>query len=84
LRRSHAGVIRRTVKRAPRCPICRKDVAPRSKNPSFPFCSQRCRQVDLGKWIGEEYRVVGGDAADEREDELPPMDESDSDSPKMH
>jgi endogenous inhibitor of DNA gyrase (YacG/DUF329 family) len=37
--------------------------------------------VDLGKWMGEEYRVAGGDAPDEREDELPPMDD-DAESPK--
>jgi uncharacterized protein len=49
----------------------------------FPFCSQRCRQVDLGKWLGEEYRVVGGEASDEQEDELPSTDEG-SDLPKMH
>jgi endogenous inhibitor of DNA gyrase (YacG/DUF329 family) len=58
-------------------------VAPRSANRFFPFCSQRCRQVDLGKWLGEEYRVAGGNALDEREDELPPLDDE-SDSPKMH
>jgi endogenous inhibitor of DNA gyrase (YacG/DUF329 family) len=25
--------------------------------PQFPFCSQRCRLIDLGRWLGEEYRV---------------------------
>ena len=40
-----------------RCPTCRREVLPRSQNPSFPFCSPRCRAVDLGKWLGEEYRV---------------------------
>ncbi|MBI4445445.1 MAG: DNA gyrase inhibitor YacG [Acidobacteria bacterium] len=38
-----------------RCPTCRKAVA--RKQPFFPFCSERCRLVDLGKWLGEEYRV---------------------------
>ena len=41
----------------PSCPICQKPVGPRAGNPSFPFCSPRCRAVDLGKWLGEEYRV---------------------------
>ncbi|MHB8874305.1 MAG: DNA gyrase inhibitor YacG [Myxococcaceae bacterium] len=54
------------------CPICRKPILPRSKNPLFPFCSARCRAVDLGKWLGEEYRVPDG-TADEQEDELPPV-----------
>jgi len=39
------------------CPTCRKPAASRPANPSAPFCSVRCRQVDLGRWLGEEYRV---------------------------
>ncbi|HXX31626.1 MAG TPA: DNA gyrase inhibitor YacG [Myxococcaceae bacterium] len=39
------------------CPICRRPAAPRAENPSAPFCSVRCRLVDLGRWLGEEYRV---------------------------
>ena len=41
-----------------KCPICDKDVKfYRNKKlpPGFPFCSQRCKLVDLGKWLGEEY-----------------------------
>jgi len=38
------------------CPICGKPAeAPRH----LPFCSGRCRQVDLGRWFGEVYRVPG-------------------------
>jgi endogenous inhibitor of DNA gyrase (YacG/DUF329 family) len=40
-----------------RCPICNKEAAPRPSNPSAPFCSERCKMVDLGKWLNEEYRV---------------------------
>ena len=54
----------------PQCPVCQGAVAPRTTNKSFPFCSPRCRLVDLGKWLGEEYRMVER-ATDEREDELP-------------
>lgn len=25
--------------------------------PNFPFCSKRCKSVDLGKWLNEEYRI---------------------------
>jgi endogenous inhibitor of DNA gyrase (YacG/DUF329 family) len=39
------------------CPTCQKPAAPRPHNPSAPFCCPRCRQVDLGRWLGEEYRV---------------------------
>jgi endogenous inhibitor of DNA gyrase (YacG/DUF329 family) len=36
-------------------------------NRAFPFCSDRCRLIDLGKWLGEEYRIAGrrpGDGAE--------------------
>jgi endogenous inhibitor of DNA gyrase (YacG/DUF329 family) len=48
-----------------RCPICKKPAAPRAKNPSFPFCSPRCKTVDLGKWLSEEYRVPVEEESDE-------------------
>ena len=37
------------------CPVCGKPVARQA--PGFPFCSRRCRLVDLGKWFDEGYRV---------------------------
>ncbi len=46
------------------CPICEKPVAPRAENGAFPFCSDRCRLIDLGKWLGEEYRIPGGRPGD--------------------
>ncbi len=52
------------------CPICQKPSSPKAANPAYPFCTERCRAVDLGKWLGEEYRVPAG-PADEQEDELP-------------
>ena len=39
-----------------RCPNCGKETA-FSEEPSGPFCSSRCKLVDLGKWFGEEYRI---------------------------
>jgi endogenous inhibitor of DNA gyrase (YacG/DUF329 family) len=44
------------------CPICNKQVAPRAQNTAFPFCSPRCKQIDLGKWLKEEYRMPAEDA----------------------
>lgn len=38
------------------CPICRKEVALDSAE--VPFCSERCRTIDLGKWASGEYRIV--------------------------
>ncbi|MBK7860723.1 MAG: DNA gyrase inhibitor YacG [Archangiaceae bacterium] len=54
---------------AAKCPTCKRDVLPRPQNPSFPFCSARCRAVDLGKWLGEEFRVADR-TVDEDEDGL--------------
>jgi len=38
-------------------------------NEAFPFCSPRCRLIDLGKWLGGDYRVPG--KPEENEDENP-------------
>ncbi|MHC4448497.1 MAG: DNA gyrase inhibitor YacG [Planctomycetota bacterium] len=38
-----------------RCPVCGHTVDPGQD--SYPFCSARCRLVDLGQWFGERYRV---------------------------
>jgi hypothetical protein len=38
-----------------KCPICKKDVA--FGNPHMPFCSERCKLLDLGKWASEEYVI---------------------------
>ncbi len=49
-----------------KCPICHRTVEPRDRNSVFPFCSDRCKTIDLGKWLNEEYRVpVEGDLEDE-------------------
>ena len=38
-----------------RCPICKKEVAAGSAD--FPFCSERCRLVDLGNWASGKYVI---------------------------
>ena len=37
------------------CPTCRKPVAVGAED--FPFCSERCRLLDLGKWASGDYRI---------------------------
>jgi endogenous inhibitor of DNA gyrase (YacG/DUF329 family) len=39
-----------------KCPTCKKEIE-HSGNPYRPFCSERCKLIDLGKWAGGEYRV---------------------------
>ncbi len=41
-----------------KCPVCKKTI-PWEQNPYRPFCSYRCKMIDLGKWLKEEYRVRG-------------------------
>ena len=39
------------------CPYCGKETAYSPENPYRPFCSERCRLIDLGQWANESYRV---------------------------
>jgi len=39
------------------CPICRKPVDAQSG--FSPFCSERCKLIDLGNWAAERYRIPG-------------------------
>jgi endogenous inhibitor of DNA gyrase (YacG/DUF329 family) len=38
-----------------KCPICGKEV--KIGDPEMPFCSDRCRTIDLGNWAMEKYRI---------------------------
>lgn len=49
------------------CSICRKPAVEQYR----PFCSARCADVDLGRWLGETYRVP-----------LAPQDDEDGDKPE--
>jgi len=54
-----------------KCPSCRAEVV-WDGNPFRPFCSERCKTVDLGAWLTEGYRIPGEGAqggADGDEDE---------------
>jgi len=40
------------------CPICDATMpAEWSAYPEYPFCSKRCRTIDLGRWLGEGYKL---------------------------
>lgn len=39
-----------------RCAICEREFDP-NDSPALPFCSERCRMVDLGRWLDEDYRM---------------------------
>ena len=43
----------------PRCPTCERDLPPAHENPVHPFCSPRCKLIDLGNWLDGAYRIPG-------------------------
>ncbi len=58
------------------CPQCKKEVVWSDKHSFKPFCSERCRLLDLGAWASERHRIPGSsiildeEEILEREDEL--------------
>lgn len=60
-----ADSVTRTVK----CPLCGKPAQWSVGNPDRPFCSARCKQIDLGAWASETYRVAA--SPPEADDDAP-------------
>jgi endogenous inhibitor of DNA gyrase (YacG/DUF329 family) len=52
------------------CPVCDSAIDPNNKA-ALPFCSERCRQIDLGRWLDERYSMPA-----------PKRDDPDSDEPQ--
>lgn len=48
-----------------KCPICQKPTTPEHK----PFCSKRCAEVDLGRWLRADYAIPQRPAEDESEED---------------
>ena len=61
-----------------KCPICGKPVAWQD-NPSRPFCSERCKLVDLGRWVSDEYSVPGSPLPQDFNETPPPEISHDDD-----
>lgn len=55
-----------------RCPTCQAAIDASADTRWWPFCSQRCKQVDLGAWLSESYRIP---AVEQDDDEDPPPGE---------
>ncbi|GAB7026116.1 DNA gyrase inhibitor YacG [Geotalea toluenoxydans] len=50
------------------CPHCQKEVSWQD-NPHRPFCSERCKMIDLGSWFSENYKIPGEKKPSEDEEE---------------
>lgn len=58
-----------------RCPICGKQFDPQASQ-ALPFCSDRCRQIDLGRWLKEGYSVPVTRKPEDEEEPPPAADDS--------
>lgn len=63
-----------------RCPTCDIFVDPEAKSEWLPFCSERCKLVDLGRWLNEEHAVT---CDPDEEEEATPGEASDRQPPKL-
>jgi endogenous inhibitor of DNA gyrase (YacG/DUF329 family) len=59
-----------------RCPTCRRSTG-LDGNPSRPFCSERCKVLDLAAWADERYRIPGEPVPQEAEADDDPRAERD-------
>jgi endogenous inhibitor of DNA gyrase (YacG/DUF329 family) len=66
----------RAVRTTATCPICGKPVAKNAEEPKAegrkyrPFCSKRCADIDLGRWLKEGYRVPAEEGPAEPGDDV--------------
>ena len=44
-----------TPTRRPKCPTCQRPFDPEDAGTVMPFCSRRCQEMDLGRWLDESY-----------------------------
>jgi endogenous inhibitor of DNA gyrase (YacG/DUF329 family) len=49
------------------CPQCKKEVPWNNDSPYRPFCSERCKLIDLGQWATESYRIPQSESNSEDE-----------------
>ena len=59
-----------------KCPICKKPLADEGaqRPKTFPFCSDRCKLIDLGRWLDGKYQIPvppAGSGDDEENQTLP-------------
>jgi uncharacterized protein len=54
-----------------RCPTCKRELD--WTTPSRPFCSERCRLIDLGAWLAEQHRIPDDSTAAPDDAQEPPL-----------
>jgi endogenous inhibitor of DNA gyrase (YacG/DUF329 family) len=53
------------------CPICGKSVSWTAESRYRPFCSERCKLIDLGQWAGDDYRVPLSEGSEDKPKDEP-------------
>ena len=48
-----------------KCPTCQKQIEYSDKYPDRPFCSERCKLIDLGEWADESHKIAGSSIYDD-------------------
>jgi len=61
-----------------RCPNCRRELEWDTTNRWRPFCSERCKLIDLGAWFKEQHAIPGEPAVE------PVIDETNGEPPRRH
>jgi hypothetical protein len=51
-----------------KCPACKKATT-WEHNRWRPFCSERCKLIDLGRWVSEEYAIAGSPAEEQQKEQ---------------
>ena len=54
------------------CPTCKRPIEWNEKFPWRPFCSERCKLVDLGNWLDGAYRIPTAERPEDVEDDVGP------------
>lgn len=65
-----------TTTRQVRCPQCGRNALWAPENPWRPFCSERCKQIDLGCWANETYRIPVETDPNDPESSIPEADQA--------
>ncbi len=61
------------IVRVVRCPCCGGDSIYAQSNPSRPFCSTRCKNMDFGAWASESFRVAAPSSSDDLDQDSPTL-----------
>lgn len=66
------------------CPQCSKPADFSPENKARPFCSERCRLIDLGEWASEGYKIEASPTLDDYEDYSTGMDPEEQKFTPLH